>query len=41
MSGPMMPCSRCGIKREARRTTALCADCRTVLTKAEQKAWRK
>lgn len=33
-------CVRCGIQREARRTTALCKSCADVLTRPERKAWQ-
>lgn len=32
-------CRRCGIVREARRTTVLCADCREGMTRAEVRGW--
>lgn len=32
-------CKRCGVEREARRTTVLCRDCRAVLSADERKAW--
>lgn len=34
-----IPCARCGVRREARKTSHLCADCRSVLTREQQKAW--
>lgn len=41
MSGPVSACPRCGLRREARTTAALCASCRSVLTPEELKLWRK
>lgn len=32
-------CRRCGIVREARRTTVLCQDCREGMTRDEVRAW--
>ena len=32
-------CGRCGLEREARRTTVLCESCRSVLNADERKAW--
>lgn len=36
---PQRPCARCGVKGERRRTTALCHDCNTVLSKEERALW--
>lgn len=32
-------CARCGLRRDAWRSTTLCLDCRDVLTREERKAW--
>lgn len=32
-------CARCGIEREAKKSTALCESCRYSLTADEAKAW--
>ena len=40
MSGPVTACLRCGIKRQARPESILCADCRWVLTAAEYELWK-
>lgn len=41
MTGPVHACKRCGFMREARVVTVLCESCRAVLTRDEQKLWRK
>ena len=33
------PCVRCGKERRSERATALCLDCRLVMTPAEIKVW--
>lgn len=32
-------CVRCGLEREARKSSVLCRDCRDVLTVDERRAW--
>ena len=39
MSGPIKPCARCGIKRQARANAVTCRDCKDVLTPTEYALW--
>lgn len=35
------PCARCGVMGKPRKTTALCPDCRLVLSTAEHALWKR
>lgn len=35
----VQPCARCGVLREARKTSPLCRDCKSCLTAWELRLW--